>query len=52
VFSNATYAELKLAAGRIDLKKLEGWLADKNVPELRKELYRVLLILGQRGSDR
>jgi hypothetical protein len=52
VFSHATYAELKLAAGRFDLKKLEGWLADKSVPEHRKELYRVLVILGERGSDR
>src|SRR5262249_21123007 len=40
VFSNATYADLKLAAGRLDLKKVEGWLADKSVPEHRKELYR------------
>jgi hypothetical protein len=52
VFFNATCADLKLAARHYDVKKLEGWLADENVPEHRKELYRVLAILGRRGSDR
>ncbi len=52
VFVNATYADLKLASRRYDVKKLEGWLADKNVPETRKELYRALVILCQRVSSR
>jgi hypothetical protein len=52
VFFDATYADLRRAARRFDIKKLEGWIADKKVPERRKELYRVLLVLCQHLSDR
>jgi hypothetical protein len=45
VFCHASYDDLKRAARTFDANKLTGWLADKAVPEERKELYRVLLVL-------
>jgi hypothetical protein len=43
-FRKATLAELERHARYCDAKLLQSWLADKKVPEHRKQLYRVLLI--------
>jgi hypothetical protein len=43
-FRKATFAELQRHSRFCDAKKLQSWVADKKVPEHRKQLYRVLLI--------
>jgi hypothetical protein len=43
-FRQATLAEIKRHSRYCDAKKLRSWVADRKVPEHRKQLYRVLLI--------